>query len=397
MRIAAVAAVLFAAASDLGAARGEVFLLAGGGRLEGELVNREQTPRSTYVIGLADGTTVTLSTEQVESVAARSVDESEYDRVRHDFPDTEAGQYALAEWCREHKLPGLQREHLRRVIELDPNHVKARSQLGYNRIGGQWRTTTEHQTAMGKVQYKGQWHYPQEIEILEAKQRADKARREWYAALDRLRKQLATERAAAAQTAITEIADPAAVAALNEALEKEPSEDVRRLYVQALAKIGTADAVALLTNRSLNDPAEEVRLTCLDLLEKQPRHAVVTFYIQNLRNPDNEALNRAAAALRRFPDPRAVPSLIDSLVTKHKFKVTTGNAGGGLSATNGSLGSGLSMGSSTMILTQEMKNATVLDTLVRLAAGPNYLYDVAAWKQWYAGRKKNQLLDVRRN
>ncbi len=397
MRLVIVLTLLFATTGEVARLRADVFLLTGGGRLEGELANREQNPRTTYVVRTADGTTATLAKEQVESVIDRSPDETEYETVRHRFPDSNEGQYAIAEWCREHKLTQLQKEHLKRVIELDPNHVKARTQLGYNRIGGQWRTTTEHQTAMGKVQYRGQWHYPQEIEILEAKQRVDKARREWFAALDRLRKQLSTERSEGAKTAIVEIADPAAVAALNEALTKEGSEDVRRLYVQALAKIGSADAVAALTDRSLNDPSEEVRLTCLDMLEKQPRHALVTFYIQNLRNPNNEVLNRAAAALRRFPDSRAVPALIDALVTKHKFKVTTGDSGGGLSATNGSLGSGLSMGSSTMILSQDMQNPTVLDTLVRTAAGPNYLYDVAAWKQWYAGRKKNQLLDVRRN
>lgn len=390
------ATLIVALALPLSAARADVFLLPGGGRLEGALANGSQSPRTTYVVKLSGGATVTLGADQVEKVIARSAAELEYDRLRHDYPDTDAGQFALAEWCKDNKLVDLQKEHLRRVVELEPNHVKARALLGYNRIGGQWRTTTEHQTALGKVMYKGQWHYPQEIEIIENKSAAEKARREWFGNIDRWRKQLMTDKAEGAKASILAIADPAAVVALSDALGKEPSEDVRRLYVEALGKIGTPDAVGILLERSLNDPADEVRYTCLDQLTGKPPQVLMTYYIQNLRSPLNDVVNRAASALQKFGDERAIMPLIDALVTTHKFKITTGS-GGGMSATNSNMGSGLSMGTSTQTVTKLFENPDVLNTLVRLVPGVNYRYEVADWKQWYSGRKKNQMLDVRRN
>ena len=81
--------------------------------------------------------------------------------------DTAAAQWELAQWCREHKLSAEREVHLRRVIELDPDHVEARRALGYSKIDGQWTTQEEAMTKRGYVRYKGQWKTPQEVEIAE--------------------------------------------------------------------------------------------------------------------------------------------------------------------------------------------------------------------------------------
>ena len=59
-------------------------------------------------------------------------DEAEYERIRPTYADTAAAQWELAQWCREHKLTAQRETHLRRVIELEPNHVEARHALGYS-------------------------------------------------------------------------------------------------------------------------------------------------------------------------------------------------------------------------------------------------------------------------
>ena len=53
-------------------------------------------------------------------------EETEYERIRPTYADTAEAQWELAQWCREHKLPAQRTVHLRRVIELDPEHVEAR-------------------------------------------------------------------------------------------------------------------------------------------------------------------------------------------------------------------------------------------------------------------------------
>ena len=382
----------------LSTAYGDELLLSGGGRLTGKVVNADQTPRTNYVVQLASGGTLTLAKDQVRQVIAESAADAEYARLRHEQPDTAAGQWKLAEWCKEQKLTEVRKQHLARILELEPDHREARAALGYTRIQGRWTTTAQHQTAMGKVLYKGEYHYPQAIEIMENRDRADKAKKLWQVNLKRWREQLEGDKGQAAQAAIVAIDDPAAIWALRENMQSEQNEDVRLLYVKALATIGNGDAKVLLAERSLQDPSEEVRLTALDHLDDQPRYSLISLYIQGLRSGDNAIVNRSAVALSRFKDPRSIAPLIEALVTTHKYKVTTGNSNpGGLSATNGSMGSGLSMGQSTHVITKVEQNQAVLETLVTLVGGQNFQYDIQAWKLWFAGRKKNNLLDVRRS
>jgi len=399
--IAGLAACLFAfgAGEYRATARGDELVLAGGGRLTGKLVNADQTPRTNYIVQLASGATLTLAKDQVQKVIAESAADAEYAALRHQQSDTAAGQWALAEWCKEHKLTDQRKQHLARIIELEPDHREARAALGYSKIAGRWTTTAQHQEAMGKVLYKGVYHYPQAIEIMESRERAEKDKAMWFANLKRWRSQLGSDKGAAAAAAITAINDPAAIWALKDYLATEQNEEVRVLYVKALTTIGNADAQVLLAERSLQDPAEEVRLTALDYLEHHPRYSLTSLYIQGLRSADNAVVNRSAIALSRFKDPRAIAPLIEALVTTHKYKVTTGNSNpGAINAGNGPMGSGLSMGQSTHIVTQVEQNEAVLETLVAMAgASQNFRYDMQAWKSWYAGRKKNKLLDLRRS
>ena len=95
--------------------------------------------------------------------------EIKYDQTRDNYADTVEGQWKLAEWCRENRLPKQRKTHLERVVELDPEHAAARHALGYSHIQGRWVTQAKLMTENGYVRYKGAWVLPQEIEILEEK------------------------------------------------------------------------------------------------------------------------------------------------------------------------------------------------------------------------------------
>lgn len=378
-------------------ARAEIFHLANGGQVEGELLNPDESPRTRYVIRTATGGQLTLESASVDRVESLNPREAEYAAIRHKYPDTIEGQWELSEWCRENFLNAEREFHLRRIVELDADNEQARRALGYSRINGAWKTQEEAMVDLGKVRYQGRWLYPQEVELIERSRKQELAEKAWFATVKRLREWLESGKQAEARQQLLEIRDPAAVPALKQYLGDEPNEDVRLLYVTALGNINTAAAVETLALRALEDPAREVRLTCLDHLEREPRPAVVQLYIQKLRDKDNNVVNLAAVGLARLEDPIAVAALIDALVTTHKFKITYGPPGSTSAGFSSDGSAGFSNGPKTKIISQELRNQAVLEALVMLAGGVNYSYDQAAWRSWYSAQKKQQFLDARRD
>lgn len=300
-----------------------------------------------------------------------------------------------------------QREvHLRRVIELEPNHAEARHALGYSQIDGQWATRTEVMTQRGYRLYKGQWKLPQEIELAENKRKQEAAQQEWMQKLKRWRGWLGSDRQQQACENIRTIHDPMAVKGLAMGLRNDSAPPARLLYIEALAKIDTPEAAKALAIASISDPVEEVRLTCLDRLQDKKRPEVVAYYVGKLKDKDNPVVNLAAIGLGRMKDPSAIGPLIDALVTVHKFKIAKpggDNAMGGTFGTgphgSGAPGGGVGMsaGGGPTIIHQSIPNQAVLDALVALT-GQNFNFDKQAWKYWYAAQKKPPAsLDARRD
>ncbi len=379
------------------AARADIFVLGSGGQIEGTLVTTPDAPRDKYVIKTDLGGVVTLAKDQVKEIVKRKPAEIEYDKKRHLFPDTVEGQWELAEWCHANHLSDARKTHLRRILELDANHAGARSALGYSKFDGQWKTQDEVMTERGYVEYKGRWRLPQEIEIIEQERKDDLALKTWYASLKRWRDWLDGERHDEAVRCIREIKDPLAVKALALWLEKDSEQSVRILAAEALNNCGTSAAIQMLATSSLEDESEEVRLSCLDYLNEGKHPEMLGYFLQKLHDKDNKIVNHAAVALARMKDPSAIPSLIEALVTNHKFKLVPGGPQGNYSTTFGSNGAGgFSFGGNQpKIVSQDLQNPSVLDALVTLS-NANFNYDKTAWKNWLATQRKGKMLDPRR-
>lgn len=393
-----------------GSAMAEVFVLANDGQIRGELLSDPNGPQ--YVIKTTAGVRITLDRDQVVKVLRQSPGEEEYERIRLQYPDTVAGQWELAEWCRRQELRSVRQKHLQRVVQLDPDHAEARRALGYSRIDGRWLTQAEVMTERGFQLYKGRWRLPQEIELLEQRRKEEAAIREWYGRLNRLREWLGDKRDNRPQQALTQINainDPFAVRALTEYLQKEPLPKVRMLYLDALGRIGTPAAMNTLVSRSLYDPVEDVRLSALDQLKEiRPPQAVAT-YIKALRHEENTIVNRAAVALLELQDPSAVGPLIEALVTTHERTIRpgspgslsmsfpTGGAGGGPSS-GGGAPAGIGVGSKPVVIRKRVPNQSVLDALIGLT-NVNFNFEVQAWRYWLASQKKpeSQAAAVRRD
>ena len=228
--------------------------------MTGSLLNPQESPRKQYVIQAADGVKITLDAAQVRKVLRPKPDEAEYEQIAPTYADTAAAQWELAQWCREHKLIVQRQVHLRRVIELEPNHTAARHALGYSRVNGQWVTQEGAMTAQGFVRSGGKWMLPQEVELAENKRKLDADQQEWCQKLKRWRGWLGSNHDQEARDNIAAVNDPMAVKGLTLGLRNDQNAQARVLFVAALGRIDAPEAARAMAIASVCDADEEVRL-----------------------------------------------------------------------------------------------------------------------------------------
>lgn len=384
-----------------GTACADVFILKGGGRVEGQWLNKDQSPQTTFQVRTASGGEVVIDRSDVEQIHYQTEAHREYQRLRPRTPDTPHGHHKVAEWCLENKLFAERRSHLRRIIELDPDDPEARRALGYRLVKGQWMTREEEMAARGMTMYEGRYRTAQEIDLLENNRKLKLASLEWDRRMERWYKDLQNPRKAEeALEEISQIRDPLAVGAMAEYLEGEYPRPWKVLLLDVLAQIDSSAAVQMLVERSLKDRDKEVRLTALDHLIDDPPAAAVSAYVAALKSKDNGVVNRAAASLRSLQATEVIAALIESLVTEHEFKIVTGPPGQMSTSfdRSGRGGGGLSFGGGgPRIIKRNLANREVLSALVDLTGGVNFQYDIEAWKQWHARQKKTDQPSFRRD
>lgn len=368
----------------------EVFVLANGGRVVGELLNPEEPLRQTYVIRTSQGVELTLDRAQVKQVQRSRPDEQEYEKLAPRYTDTVAGQWALAEWCGEHKLRAQREVHLRRVIELDPNHVDARRALGYAKYGNQWKTLEEAKTERGLILDRGEWILPQEKQAREEKREVEAAERAW---VPKLRRMIAAANDSDSRDALATISDPVAVVALGDAMKRESRDEVRILLVQSLGRIGNAGAIRILADCAMEDQVAEVRHECLQQLKRNPAASSGDHFVGFLRNKDNAVVNRAGEALKYVGGPSAISPLINALVTTHKRIVMPPKPNASFDNRGGT---NLSAGGGPVEVKYQVENRAVLEALVALT-GVNFGFDEKAWSRWHAAHRREGNTNTRRD
>lgn len=269
------------------------------------------------------------------------------------------------------------------------------------------KTQQEVMAERGYVRYRGGWRTAQEIELLERAERTQLARTEWKQKLERLRRQLGqpahTEQAA---EEIAEIADAAAVPALAAAVAEEREFRVRALFLQALGRIRTGDATAVLVSVAIDHADSETRIAAVERLAASAPEAALPAFTAALASSDNARINRAALAIDRLlaavppesplrHDPALPSRLVAVLETEHMGLMGDGTAEGSTSATFTPSGGGLALGGGPKRVRMIVKNEDVLDTLAAVA-GVNFGWDLPAWRAWLATRDAPGDLDLRR-
>ncbi|HET9318038.1 MAG TPA: hypothetical protein VFQ51_20760 [Vicinamibacteria bacterium] len=158
MTRAMLAAALLAAAPW--AAADEV-LLKGGGRIVGEVIDRN--PREVTV-DVGPGT-VKLPMARVDRIVGSTSRLSEYrSRVARLNPSDVQGWLALAAWADQNDLRTQAREAWERVLTIQPDNRVAQQALGNVFHAGRWMEHDDAMRARGLVEFEGEWMNPGERE-----------------------------------------------------------------------------------------------------------------------------------------------------------------------------------------------------------------------------------------
>jgi len=388
-RLLVLAALLFLSASVApgGVARGDTFHLTSGGRVEGRWVNRLDRGADHYLIETAAGVRLRLSATAVARVEREKSVLAVYRRLATAAPDTAAGHWSMAEWCREQRLDKERLAHLERILVHDTDHAAARRLLGYSQVEGQWVRADDWRRANGYRRYNGRWLLPQHIELIEKRRQAEAAHEKW---LDKLAawRQARDNAALAARRELLAVRDPKAISALAEMLRRDGDRRARELYVQVLARINDPAAVEVLFAHSLGDFDEEIRLAALEALIERRPPGIVGRYIKVLKDGNNVRVNLAARALGRLGDDVALEPLIDALYTTHTVAIAPAGSPDTISTTftnpgsAGGQGTAFRTGGKAKTFDRTVANPEVLTALVRLSGGQSFNYDETAWRNW---------------
>lgn len=381
--------------------RAETFILAHGGRIEGRWLNSEGELNENYDIELHGGGRITLMADQVQEVIVKSENQLRYEAALPKVPHTLEGHWDMAEKCRKAGLKTQRDYHLRKVIEFDPDHEKARYGLGFSRVDGKWIRAEEWLVKQGYVRYKGAWRLAQEVDLDARLERRTIEEKEWRKRLKVWRSSIVRGRNDSAQALsdLKSINNTLAITALAEMLNDEDEvKQLKVVYIEVLGQFNSPAAAAALLERVMKDPDPNIRERCIEKLKVRGTGQAVAALSKGLKDKSNTVINQSAWALGQLGAPEAIPALINAVTTKHRVQVAGGNPNQMAAGFSNIGGNGFNTGGRAKFAEHEVRNQQVLNALTELTPdGVNFGYDKQRWKNWFAFVQSPPGIDLRRD
>lgn len=396
-------------------AQADAVLLKTGGELRGERLVTEKG--ANVVIRTLSGAEIVVTQDDVQSITKRRLVLEVYETRRQDTPDTVEAQWELAEWCKAEGLRPERERHLKRVVELEPDHKLAHQHLGHVFHEGEWTTRDEIMRRRGYVKYKGRYMLPQELELVVQQEKESEAEKGWYKRIKLWHDWLEgdrPERQAEGHKNLTAISDPNAIPALYKSFSADPVDEQRAMYVSIVTQIGGLKSVGPLVLQSLNDGSESIRMQAVKGLPEDQYAEAIPVYLRALRHDLNYIVNRAGLALGIIGDESTVAGLIDALITRHRYKTWVPDQSGvgvGLNsqgqmvqqtpinmlppdvavmALTGQLPYGVQVNQvgglpprKKQVSIQRDEQNLMVHAALRKLTGEDYGYDERAWKAWW--------------
>lgn len=134
-------------------AAADIVHLTDGRKIEGKVIETGDVVKVITRMG-----TVTLPKDRVLRIEKKKTAADTYkDKAAALADDDAEAHYKLAMWCKENRLTREKLRELKKVIEIDPDHAKARAALKYLKIDGKWVKAKR-----GMVYVGGNWVKPKE-------------------------------------------------------------------------------------------------------------------------------------------------------------------------------------------------------------------------------------------
>jgi hypothetical protein len=408
-------AILFTIAGTI--ARADSIALNNGGEIRGELLTDASGERgSTVSIRTLSGASIAVQREEVASVVRRRPVLEEYVTRRRRAADTVAGQWELAEWCRQNSLSKERQVHLQRVVEIEPEHAAAHRGLGHIRQQGRWISPHERMQSRGLVKHKGKDVLPQELELIQEADRINAAERNCLRPVKQWQGWLSGDRADRRTTALArlnEIRDAHAIPALARAFRDDPREESRLEYIAVLSKIEGDRAIVYLAVQSIIDESRAVREAAISAVRRRGPAPAIPVYQRGLKNRLNSLVNCAGEALGQLGDDNSIPNLIEALITRHSYRAILPEESPMAIGDELENRSPIVFGPSAKLaipggrqpavvadselpeddpegdeveVFKDEKNPGVLSALT-LLTGKNFGFDADAWRDWYQNRR----------
>jgi hypothetical protein len=389
------------------AACADTLHLEGGFVIEAESVEAQG---EVYRVKTRNGT-YDIEKSRVKSIERGPDTRWQYQQEKKRRPDTPEGQYLLAQWCGYNGLTSERLAHLKRVIELNPEHAAARKELGYVKKDGEWVKTRSPKALSDEEREVKRRAREQDVEVR-------KIVSGWYVKvqaiqsgrLDPKRNDSKRTQFADGRRQILAIHDPFAISALAEVLSRG-DVPTRRLLVEALGRYTEDEALMNLIVIALLDPAADVRKAATVELARRQDDRVVNAFRRALSSEREFTLRNAATALGRLKARSAVEDLVRVLSTEtvQAVRVTDPlfldsvyyvfGRSVGYSYSDyvlfhhprciGVIGPGALIGT---VDRYELGMVSVYRTEVQEAliaiTGQNLGFDSSAWLEWWRGQKK---------
>lgn len=132
-------------------------ILENGNSIEG-IVEKEG---DTYVVEFSTGK-MKIHESEVKEVIKEETDLQRFRKRHEQINEQDAdAHYELGVWAQTHGLYKQSQQEFRHAIQRNPDHTRARQELGFVKKDGQWMTREEKMRREGYVQYQGEWMTPE--------------------------------------------------------------------------------------------------------------------------------------------------------------------------------------------------------------------------------------------
>lgn len=294
------------------AAKGDILYLKSGGTVEGEILSRENGQVRVRTRAGA----LTFMQDAIERTEIKPTPFQEYERLLAETPDTPDGHMTLADWCERRRLSKEAAGHLRRVLELAPDHAEARRRLGYVRVGDLWVSGT---AASAPATQPALTKEDEARLIAELQQQYTlRLRAIRTGLLESSISRLVND----GRAKVREITDPLAILPLTRILS-EGGLACRQALVEALSRFPEDEATMNLALMIVTDNDAEIRRAALLAVSRRNDPRVVPLLREAIKSDNDVLIRRAAIALGELGAVSAVPELIGVLSDERRRLVET--------------------------------------------------------------------------